>query len=324
MKSIKKRLNCCSVILNINETQLDYYPIDQYETLVQNLIVNYNNNSKQQNDINNVLKYYYVWNGMFTMLDDFDQDWDTVSELKKKLNQYIIRHIAYTAVFGTVIPDNKQSKKNIIAKVKEHITTDELSKLINYCTKDISESYNGTKYIIIHRLSFAILNNLFVIPKNDSNLSNDDTLHFPQLRLLFEILYNFSLYYACCAQHPTKNESFYISQYWSLKDQQFIGDNNDNDGLNYQMTNFNYFDNLGGGTILHFATSRQMTYYVSVLLKDGFDCQLKNRDDSEMQSSYDIAIEENMTSIVQKFNQIIHNVCTLHCFLFCFVCTSKK
>lgn len=106
------------------------------------------------------------------------------------------------------------------------------------------------------------------------------------------------------------DESFYITQYWSLKDMLFISIESDgkvDDEVNQKLMedygklkHFNCFVDHRGGSILHQATFDEMVYYCTLLLKDDFNVQQKNKYKA---TPLYIAKSKGYASIASKFDK---------------------
>ena len=89
--------------------------------------------------------------------------------------------------------------------------------------------YFSLKYFIINRMAFVVFHDLFICTTKGS------APLFPTLKELFQILWNWSVYCACypwLMYDPSNkesmaslslDESFFISQYWLLRDKTFTG-----------------------------------------------------------------------------------------------------
>ena len=244
------------------------------------------NGHTQENAVHS-LKYFLLWNGVFSIFTNdsnnvsFDKIWNTKLKTMKEN--------------GKTDDDNNndndsevkeslfnECKTYIVGKFKKlmqdkfKLNEKEMEKLVVYCVEDIEdgscfEDRLGIEYFIMNRLIFACYVNLF----DKDNKDFTDFL-FPNLRQLFETLMDVSIYNACFAHieedekenkentenkekkekeekeaiDDTKafNESFYVFEYFCLKPMLFDSQ---------FLKQCKYF----GGTLLHSAVVCEMPYY---------------------------------------------------------------
>ena len=144
---------------------------------------------------------------------------------------------------------------------------------------------------------------------------------FPDLRKLFEFIYNFSVYNACYpdtnidnAKKYNNSELFFIKEYYYLRNTTYdINIDIESTTKNARhLRYFNFFDAYyrSDGTLLHSATEYNMQHYVELLLKDKFDYEQKNRRGGGEYASTPLGIAERHTfhSILAKFNAGTSNI----------------
>ena len=219
----------------------------------------------------------------------------------------------------------------------------EFKKLIGYCVQDISNVINyqmlsskdenrhdyPIEQFIVNRLTYVIFHDLNVY--HNDNI-NDKSMLYPNLLTLYKFLYNFSVYCICypfeCSSFSEKvNESFYLTQYFDLRDtlyRNIFNNNNDNNAQNSIkaiLPRFNYFRRYcdKDGTLLHRAAFGDYAQYCEILIKNGFNVSEPNRlhsDDSK--TAYQI-VEESRQSSLKPLFQVKPAFCFVLycCCMFC-------
>ena len=211
-----------------------------------------NKNNENNSDIHPILDYFYIWNGMYTLLNR--QEPTTCN----KLLEYRICDV-----------NNLDSIKN----------DPRLNINFSYDYDDDDDdgiSRNDTGICCF--ISYAI----FHVFK----LNFKKEMYFPQLSKFYKFLYNFSIYVAYYAFDPNSekaNELFYLKEYCKLKDSMnsnVFSLKNDADAvgdiLEPNLHNLCYFENALDGTLLHTAVRHNYFHYCYVLIKDNFDYKNRN------------------------------------------------
>ena len=260
-----------------------------------------------------------------TMLREEKEDNRIESENKK------IRQKGLKLVFGIDTSDesNKSDAWN------------EFLKLNRYCVQDISDVMKykwleqdhgldmdtggyAIQHFIVNRLTYVIFHDLNVY--HDDNI-DDKSMLYPNLLTLYKFLYNFSVYCICYPFRTSVwsekvNESFYLTQYFDLRDTLYSNifnddnnnhsnnhnnnnnNNNNNDNIKAILPRFNYFRKYldKDGTLLHRAACSDYRQYCEILIKNGFSVNEPNRlhsDDSK--TPYQIVKESTKSSLKPLF-----------------------
>ena len=236
------------------------------------------------------------------------------------------------AIFGWVNKNLESIQMAKNAKVLHYCTQmvfddtfDELKKLIRYCISNISDidSYkhninyknaekccydSGIACFIVNQLAYVVFHDVTMDSLNSKNSSENNKLLFPQLLKASKFLYNTSCFLYCYPFDSDTKESFYLSQYFDLKNALF-GDifDKENKLLSQsasKLSEYNYsrYQCRGDGTILHKACSLQYRGYCDILIKDGFDVNKPNRlNDKWRATPMDIAKTYSSTLMTHLF-----------------------
>ena len=297
---------------------------------------NYNVNNANGIKINPILMYIMIYNCVFGMMynelidanygfestiDSNLNDIDSNDKLIALLSDYMVKQFCQTNIFGTYLESNETKSElnnSIMIKCKELLFNNNLDKFqqfLNNSLKDINitniKSYKlnenktagndfGFCNLIVSRMSFIIFHDLSLIMSNSNDNSN--SMLYPSLSKMYKFLFNFSIY---CHSYPfdATYQSFYLSQYFDLRDKAFssLSDSND-DSVDISVKQFYYykFQQSLDGTLLHKATSSNMKYYCDILIKDNFDVRKKNvfYEKKHIKSPFDIAKDSKFVAIL--------------------------
>ena len=254
------------------------------------------------------LRYYHLYSAISMMFNKghqrtFDSKFryaQNLDNLFDSLSQYLIDEMNHFVI-------DKDSNKTLTSNLLNNVFSDhksEFDKLLQYCIQDIVDAkdyqtegdmhlaHTRLKHYITHRLTYTIFNDLFV---------NGDKKEYPNLQLLFKIISNFSIYFACYPNNTDPDaECFYISQFGLLtvenKDLFY-----DIEGFN-EIRYFQYFVATGEGSLLHKATYQRMNHYCQLLINCGFDYKIEN---GVYYSSYKIATAYGNTIMQSKYENLI-------------------
>ena len=115
----------------------------------------------------------------------------------------------------------------------------------------------------------------------------------------YKLFENFSIY-CHCYPFISNNEVFHVGQYYEFRDKlnKIMGSKLD------KLKHFNYFDHRlhDDGTLLHQSIKRKYQSSVEILLKDGFDINVKNKQEAHLEgkerTTFEIAKKENNGAIL--------------------------
>ena len=249
--------------------------------------------------------------------------------------EYICDELAQTNIFGHYISLGKRDQKDKrTEKERENNTIaynlckkwvfddnfDELNKLIRYCiTQNINniKSYqsNGEQIVpfIVNELVYVIFHDLTIDGlNNNGNDGNKLLFLFPKLSKMFKMIYNLSCYMYCYPFLGVGYESFYVSQYFDLRNtlyRNIFGNGNDDEECNKislkasKLDNYNYFCYFEqDGTLLHKVCSHSHRQYCEILLKTGFDMNESNRRYGNRKTTpFELAKEQHNDKVLVLF-----------------------
>lgn len=312
----------------------------EYKKIIKQLLTIKDNNSDSV--LNDGLKYLFIYNGISAIFcngygsDSFQfKVAKSFPYPKNRLFPVVSEYLKEEIMQFNYVPwkNNRELIKTREKFLQNIFKNDEFNKLIDYCINDINirltdyysdkwehgsvKKYGRFRFYIINKLSFIMFKELFI--------NSSRQLEYPNLKVLFEIMYNFSIFIACYPEQRSRDdESFMISQFGLLSNKNVLFSIAQVDYYN-KLTDFNYYYNLdNGGTLLHGATYPNMKYYVSFLLNYGFDydCPSKHYNSrfSNDKTPYEMAVKQNHQVILSKFNALKNendekNVCFVFCVL---------
>ena len=273
---------------------------------------------------------------------------DLMIQLCSLASEFICDQLAQTNVFGNYIisaeDDSKMAEQKKIelnnAKLFQNCkkmvfndSFDELNQLIRYCTQNISDiaSYSvnvikeknnfgesGILGFIVNELSYVIFHDLTMNSLNE-NKDNSEQLLFPKLLKMSKFIYNLSCYLYCYPfKHSSGNETFYISQYFDLRNTLFtdiFDKSNKMSQKSGKLNNYNYFcfsrsSSANGGTLLHGASECSYFEYCRILMKNGFDINQADRHNGKRKTTpYQMAVKdminrnEPLLILMESFNK---------------------
>ena len=269
-------------------------------------------------------------------LDPNYSEADKITQLCSFLREYICDQLAQTNIFGHYVDTQNNGKnkdillkneniKNLCKKLVFGSDLEELNKLIRYClTQNISniDSYEGelnaTVSFIVNELAYVIYHDLTInwINNSTSNSNNShDSLLFPKLLKMFQLIYNLSCY-ICCYPFEWSKEYFYVKQYFNLRNTLYtniFGNNNkENKEISHsasKLSNYNYFCYFDyDGSLLHRVCYTDYHQYCDILIKNGFDMKQANRygkkTDGSHQTPYKIAQKYKYENILVLFRSL--------------------
>ena len=219
-------------------------------------------------------------------------------------------------------------KEDAIKDILETVFNNDLksfSKLVEYCIQDIREKdliklnqihkvhvshgrvgYDyGISFFVLNRLSYLIYHDLMWYDNNNSN-----NMLFPSLTKFYTFWYNMAIYFHCYPQFKAgvgddenikNSEIFYVKQYGYYRHKLY-----DNILQAQKLNNINYCcqSDHCDGTLLHIAVYCKFSRFVSLLLKDGFNPNVKNRQiPQQHKTPQEIAQRENHFEIVSLFDK---------------------
>ena len=242
------------------------YKFEDYELFMYNLLFlnltndelnnidGKNRNMENKKDLNIMVKYAYIWNGIYIVFkkgctgytnagDKYRQSFDkyitsidSVEQFIENCVYLIKRAIVNMGLFGKV-QETKVETVDTAIKELERVWDPQnihFQKLIEYCLQDINiKEYVGVdgkyltnlKHILINRLAFVIFHDLWLCDRNNNNeqkQKQNSGLFFFNLIPVFKILWNFCVWYAMAPKYhkirgiEREGEDFYIKQFWLL------------------------------------------------------------------------------------------------------------
>ena len=291
---------------------------------------------EQQPRMSNSKRFFMIWNGMFTMFskrhglsfwksndaNKAETREDANKRLFDSLKAFIVDRIKLSRLNDEANKNDNNDNTSLtkcLNSIKENETS--FDELIKYCIQDIDDASiysedSGIHFYVVNRLACCIYFGVFAKEhdwNSSSNVSNDNqveellsTVFIKDLTKVFEFLWDFSIYNMLyCGGIPSRYavgeyESFYIGQYFGLKDHCF--------DEKYFLLNCSFVDDSrNDGTLLHGATKHNMQFYVQVLLNDGFDCQKINNVNLKY-TPYDIAKKSHKVAILTKYDSLISHI----------------
>ena len=260
---------------------------------------------------------------------------------------YITNEFAETNIFGYYVNNtgfekpifgwtNKNLERIQMAKNEEILNYckrmlfdnkfDELQKLIDYCISNISDidSYkhninyqkdgekccydSGIACFIANQLAYVVFHDITIDSLNNKNNNENHKLLFPQLLKASKFMYNTSCFLYCYPYNRETKESYYLAQYFDLKnalfDDIFDKENRLLSQTASKFCEYNYSRSQcrGDGTILHKACSLKQRRYCNILIKDGFNVNKPNRlNDRWRATPMDIAKDYSSTLMTHLF-----------------------
>ena len=247
--------------------------------------------------------------------DNYDND-ELISKLSLLITEYFRDELVKTTIFGdytlwdrddedyvghpsnraAVDKNNKETTDLFKQILFDDIHYNEFNKLLRYCISQHISNFNSytdseytqrylvqyvvneLAYVIFHDLTFDLLSN-----SKNHNYNKNEILLYPKLLNMFKFLYNFSCY-IYCYPFSKRNQSFYISQYFDLKNAlyQNIFDSQEYTKICEKAGKLNYYNyychrSSGDGTLLHKACEQDYRPYCQILIQDGFDVNLPSR-----------------------------------------------
>lgn len=166
------------------------YDIFSKFKLYKRFVLYFNDVKKHElnTELHPILKYFYIWNGIFAIFSKLDNVSDTygidgilsgnnsnnndIKSFEKDCCDHFLTQIANSVVFN--MNDSNTSKINKCKNVFFNNEISVLEELIKYCMQDVSSlraykenriDCNGIKYFIVNRMAFVIFNDLSQINK---------------------------------------------------------------------------------------------------------------------------------------------------------------